>query len=200
MDQSDDAEGTDVPVEVRSDGTTTTRERLEESAERAVEELDRGVIDVLDWLLETETRSRIYVQLRTEPDSTSEEIAEGTGLYPSTVREALAELHEEGVVVRDKRINEGAGNNPYEYRAIPPSELVTTMANRVQDQLNRLFNLDAYLREDEPTAETEPITISVDEAEDEESDVDSTESSESAEPREDGNGEGDEGDSQRPDQ
>lgn len=148
------------------------RERLEEGAERAVDELDRGVVEVLDWLLETETRSRIYVHLRQSPASTSEEIAEGTGLYPSTVREVLAELHDEGIVKREKRSTAGAGNNPYEYRAIAPSELVRDMVGRVQSQLNELVDLDAYLRENEPRTTDDPITISVDEPDADEAEAD----------------------------
>lgn len=153
----------EIPIKVDDSGSPSARERLEEEAERAVEGFDKGVVDLLAWLLETETRSRIYVYLRKEPDSTSEEIAEGTGLYPSTVREALAELHEEERVTRTKRESEGAGNNPYEYRAISPSDLVGGMVGRLQDQLNALVNLDGRLREDEPTTDTDPITITVDE-------------------------------------
>ena len=171
-DHSDDDPDTDVPIEIASKDSSS-RGRIGEGAERAIEELDRGIVDLLGWLLETETRSRIYIHLRKEPDSTSEEIAAGTGLYPSTVREALAELHSEGIVTREKRINEGAGNNPYEYQAIPPSELVSGMVSNVQDQLNRLVNLDTYLREDEPRSESTPITISVDEPDEESGSEDS---------------------------
>ncbi|MFP4055225.1 MAG: helix-turn-helix domain-containing protein, partial [Phycisphaerae bacterium] len=86
----------------------------------SLEAFDEGIVDLLSWILETDTRARIFIYLRTDPESTSEEIASGTGLYPSTVREALAELHEEGRVTRLKRQSEGAWNNPYEYSAIPP--------------------------------------------------------------------------------
>jgi predicted transcriptional regulator len=145
-----------------SEGTdgTDVRERLEESRDRAVEGFDEGVIDLLSWVLETNTRARIYVDLRQHPDSTSDEIAEGTGLYPSTVREALAELHEEGVVERDKRESDGAGNNPYEYRAIAPSALVRGAVEDIQASLNDVFQLDRYMG-GEDTSEEEPVTISV---------------------------------------
>ena len=72
------------------------RDRLEQEADRAVEGFDEGVVDLLSWVLDTETRARIYVTLRQNPESTSDEIADATGLYPSTVREALAALHDEG--------------------------------------------------------------------------------------------------------
>jgi predicted transcriptional regulator len=149
---------------------SSARERLEEGADKAIGEFDQGVVDLLAWLLDTETRARIYVYLRQHPESTSEEVAEGTGLYPSTVREALAALADEGTVTRQKRENSGAGNNPYEYSAIPPSDLVGDIVDDVQDELNRVFNLDRYLdASDSP--ETEPVTITVTEGEDQASDV-----------------------------
>ena len=80
-----------------------------------------------------------------DPREHSEEIAGGTGLYPSTVREALAELHDEDTVQRRKRSASGAGNNPYEYTAIAPSDLVGAIVEDVQDELNTVFDLDAHL-------------------------------------------------------
>lgn len=145
-----------------------TRDRLEEEADRAVEGFDQGIVDLLSWILETETRARIYVYLRQNPGSTSEEVAEGTGLYPSTVREALAELHDEEKVSRSKRENEGAGNNPYEYDAMAPSDLVGSVAGQVQNELNTVFNMDKYLGRDDVEADEEPVTITV---ESEEKDV-----------------------------
>ncbi|ELZ20061.1 helix-turn-helix domain-containing protein [Natrinema limicola] len=135
----------------------------------AVEELDQRIVDLLSWILDTETRAKIYVYLLANPGSTSEEVAKGTGLYPSTVREALAELHEEARVSREKRASEGAGNNPYEYTAIQPSDLVGDVVDQVQQELNTIFRLDRVLdreRESEPDtlAETEPVTITVDDS------------------------------------
>lgn len=138
------------------------KQRIEEGADKAMEEFDQSVVDLLAWLLDTETRARIYVYLRQHPDSTSEEVASGTGLYPSTVREALAELHEEGTVERGKRESEGAGNNPYEYQAISPSELVSGAVGQVQNQLNAVFNLDKRLKRGASEEDDEgPVTITV---------------------------------------
>ncbi|RZH69456.1 helix-turn-helix domain-containing protein [Natrinema altunense] len=134
-----------------------------------VEELDQRIVDLLSWILDTETRAKIYVFLLATPGSTSEEVAKGTGLYPSTVREALAELHEEERVTREKRANEGAGNNPYEYTAIQPSDLVGGVVDQVQQELNTIFTLDRVLdreTEHEPRVglddDIEPVTITVD--------------------------------------
>ncbi|WP_313695460.1 winged helix-turn-helix domain-containing protein [Halorarum halobium] len=138
-------------------------ERIGESAGDVAESFDERAIDLLSWLLDTETRARIYVFLRENPDSTSQEVADGTGLYPSTVREALAELHEDETVTRRKREATGAGNNPYEYEAIAPSTLVEGVVEQVQTELNTVFNLDRHLGRD-ASDETTPVTISVETA------------------------------------
>ncbi|MEF8830566.1 MAG: winged helix-turn-helix transcriptional regulator [Halobacteriales archaeon] len=180
-DETSDGADAEVPVETEGEeglppeevqeSLEKGRKRLEEEADRAVDTFDEGVVDLLSWVLDTETRARIYVYLRQHPDSTSEEIAEGTGLYPSTVREALAELTEEEKVHRRKRESEGAGNNPYEYEAIAPSDLVGSVVTEVQQELNTVFNLDSYLGGEEETAEdSEPINITVEDETDEDGD------------------------------
>ena len=165
----EDRIGTDVrDGEGADDGSDVgARRRLEQEADRAVAEFDEGLVDLLAWLLDTETRARIYVFLRQRPGSTSEEVADGTGLYPSTVREALADLAEEETVTRRKREHDGAGNNPYEYAAIAPSDLVRAASERVQSELNTVFNLDSRLggddTEDGSHDAAGPVTITVDE-------------------------------------
>lgn len=167
-DEPGDADGTERDASDVVEGDDTegdVRDRLEAEADRAVEQFDESVVDLLAWVLDTETRARIYVHLRQHPDSTSEEIAEGTGLYPSTVREALAELHGDGTVLRQKRQSDGAGNNPYEYATIPPSELVGDVVDDVQRELNTVFNLDQYLGTDDGTErDSDPVTINVEES------------------------------------
>ncbi|AFK19465.1 ArsR family transcriptional regulator [Haloferax mediterranei ATCC 33500] len=138
----------------------STAEEHTGPADCAISEFDDGLVDLLAWILDTETRARIYVYLRQHPHSTSEEVAAGTGLYPSTVREALAELTEDETVERRKRKSSGAGNNPYEYVAIAPSDLVKGVSGQVQEQLNAVFNLDRHLGTD-GSDETEPVTITV---------------------------------------
>ena len=155
----------EVGTDDESNRISKGRERLEEEADRAVDQFDQGIVDLLSWVLDTETRARIYVYLRQQPYSTSEEIAEGTGLYPSTVRESLAELHDEAKVERRKRESEGAGNNPYEYTAIAPSDLVGGIVGQIQDELNTVFNLDDHLQRGGPGEDlgttSEPVSIEV---------------------------------------
>jgi predicted transcriptional regulator len=175
-DDTDDGEEIEVETGTASEqpdedgpmGDSDVRARIEESTDKAVEQFDERLVDLLAWLLDTETRARIYVYLRQHPHSTSEEIADGTGLYPSTVREALAELHDEETLTRRKRDSDGAGNNPYEYAAIAPSDLVSGAVGEVQSQLNTVFNLDSHLADEDGEDTDDPVTISVEEADDEE--------------------------------
>lgn len=158
---ADDAPDDDSSAERATDGDASdVRGTLEAEADRAIEQFDEGVVDLLSWILETETRARIYIYLRQHPNSTSDEIADGTGLYPSTVREALAALHDDGTVERGKRESDGAGNNPYEYSAMAPSELIGGVIDDVQGHMNAVFNLDQYLNGDGETDEPVSITVS----------------------------------------
>ncbi|MFD1634451.1 helix-turn-helix domain-containing protein [Haloplanus ruber] len=163
MSEENGSERLDADEEATVDDVSP-RERLEAEADRAVTEFDEGVVDLLAWILDTETRARIYVYLRQHPGSTSDEVAEGTGLYPSTVREALAQLHEEGTVERRKRESAGAGNNPYEYEAIAPSTLVHDAVGQVQEQLNAVFNLERRSEDRAEGGEADPVRITVEDA------------------------------------
>lgn len=138
----------------------TARDHLESRCEQ----LDDDIVDLLTWLLDTETRARIYVALRHQPDSTSDELAERTGLYPSTVREALSDLYQERTVRRQKRESAGAGNNPYEYEAVEPSTLVEAVVEEIEVELNTMFNLDELLQGERTTAESAdgPVRIEID--------------------------------------
>ena len=165
---SDESASEEFDIDDPTEEDVSARERLEAEADRAVTEFDEGVVDLLAWVLDTETRARIYVYLRQHPNSTSDEVAEGTGLYPSTVREALAQLHDEDTVERHKRESAGAGNNPYEYEAIAPSALVRGVVGQVQEQLNAVFNLDRQLNDVDADADesaTEPVRITVEDDE-----------------------------------
>ncbi len=160
-DEEYDLSDVDVFVDDESDGDGVRT--------AAVEEVDQRIVDLLSWILDTETRAKIYVHLLANRGSTSEEVAQGTGLYPSTVREALAELHDEDRVTREKRASEGAGNNPYEYTAIQPSELVGGVVDQVQQELNTIFTLDRVLDRREAADSDleggpEPVTITVDDS------------------------------------
>lgn len=127
-------------------------------------EFDDALVELLSCVLDTDTRTRIYIHLRRRPHSTVEEIAEGTGLYPSTVRTVLSDLHDEGVVERCTRMQDT--EDSAEYTAIRPNELVEVVFGQVQDELDSFF--DRLLgRTNRERRDTEPVTIPVEEADEE---------------------------------
>ena len=159
--QSETTEGDDESDGGAREGLRSAAERVGETATTAADGFDERLVDLLAWVLDTETRARIYAYLRQSPSSTSDEVADGTDLYPSTVREALAELHDDGFVTRGKRTATGAGNNPYEYEAIPPVELVDGVVDEVQSGLNAVLNLDQRLGRGDGDSVAGPVRITV---------------------------------------
>lgn len=127
----------------------------------ATEPVDERVTEWLVWMLGSATRARIFAHLRTAPGRTSGEIAEETDLYPSTVREMVASMHDEGLLRRSKRSLEGRGNNPFEYTAIPPTDLVERRAPRLQDGLNAIYGIDRRLPGAAADTDSEPVRITV---------------------------------------
>lgn len=159
----------DDPTDDEDIEPADVRAELDRQRSRADgEEFDDGLVDLLSCALDTDTRARIYVHLRRQPHSTVEEIAEGTGLYPSAVRRVLTDLHDEGVVERHEPTNQATDDGPA-YTAVRPNELVDVVAGQVQDELDRMFGLDRLRggRERERPGRSEPVTIPVEEASDE---------------------------------
>ncbi len=159
-------------VEERVDeATEPAREAIDDTLKKSVDSVDSSLVDLLAGFLDTETRAKVYLYLRKRGEATSEEIAEDTGLYPSTVRECLSELYREGVVERRKKQTEGAGNNPYVYTAVPPTDLAKRFSERVEERLNRLLNLDSYLdggRRRELKTDWSPYKIVIDSGDEDE--------------------------------
>lgn len=114
--------------------------------ESRLESHDLRLVDVLEDFWFTEIKAKIYIYLRKAGKSTAEDIVKGTGLYITSVREALAEMTRSNVVKRTKLPKSGAGKPPYVYEAISPRDLIETMAGTVQDKLNQIFMLDELLK------------------------------------------------------
>jgi len=154
------------------DNVEEAKETVEDTIQKGVDTVDSNLVELLSSFLDTETRAKVYLYLRKRGEATSEEIAEDTGLYPSTVRECLSDLYQEGVVERRKKQTQGAGNNPYVYQAVQPSELARRFSERVEERLNQLFNLDDYLgdsdRRHELKSDWSPYKIVIDSEDDDE--------------------------------
>ncbi|GAB3691967.1 hypothetical protein GCM10028857_29980 [Salinarchaeum chitinilyticum] len=115
-------------------------DRLEQLVDRARAGFDEGVVDVLSWLLDTETRTRVYVYLRQNDWSTSEDVAAGIGLHPTSVGNTLDELVEQNAAERREHDGEGAA---FEYGAVPPSDLLGVAVDPVRDSLASAARDDA---------------------------------------------------------
>lgn len=132
--------------------------RIVEDPEPADGDFDRRLTDLLGRLLDTETRGKVYVQVLRDPETTSEEVARATGLYPETVRRTVADLRAEGVL--DRRELEGAEGR-YGYTAIPPSELVDRLLSDVRTGLDVFFEAGS---DSGPGTGVDPVTIDVEDA------------------------------------
>lgn len=118
-----------------------------------LDRFDESFVELLSRTLDTETRLRVYVELRRRPWSTAEEIAEAAGVYPRIVREAFEDLRERDVVERRPRPgkvdesesdpDDGNGTD-YEYAAAAPSALLSGMLGRASPgiELERYFGTE----------------------------------------------------------
>ncbi|EMA55830.1 MULTISPECIES: hypothetical protein [Halococcus] len=167
----DEIEPDDVRAELdrqRSNSAATDAvNRTDDDRSEGTEEFDEGIVELLSTALDTDRAARVYVEVRRRPSATAEEIAAGTGLYPDSVREMLAELRDDDVVERHTRTTDSE-DDAFEYTAIPPSELVGVMIDRVRDEFDTRLGLDPLPDgRSEPTRRTsrsDPVTITVEEA------------------------------------
>ncbi|MBI4362633.1 MAG: transcriptional regulator [Euryarchaeota archaeon] len=107
---------------------------------------DLRLVNVLEDFWFTEIKAKIYIYLRKAGKSTAEDIVNGTGLYITSVREALADMHKTGVVKREKVAKKGAGKPPYTYEAIAPRDLIEKMSEDIQEKLSHIFMIDDLLK------------------------------------------------------
>lgn len=158
----DDAEDEEASLGGREQ-LDRTRERVGAGADRALTEFDRNAIDALARLLAAETRARVYAALRERPHATVPELADAVDRYPGDVREALADLREEGAVRRadaDRNSDADGGTasdarSDAVYRALPPRDVARGAVARFRR------DLDASLTSG--SDETAPVRIPVEE-------------------------------------
>ncbi|ABR55396.1 transcriptional regulator, TrmB [Methanococcus vannielii SB] len=118
---------------------------------KTIEDIDKKLIGNISSLLSSEVRAKIYMFLRKYPNSTVDEIADGTGIYPSTIRESIFEMYNENYVLRKKMEREGLGKKPYLYSAIAPSEMVKIISDAILVKLNDLALLDEKINGEDVT-------------------------------------------------
>ncbi len=130
-----------------------------ENFDSSVDKITKNLEEVVTEIFKSRTKARIYLHLVTKGKLTSEEVAKGTGLYPSTVRDALADMHGRGFLSRTKVEKEGAGKHPYIYEAIPPSSLVEAYARTLESRLTALLNVKRIMKKDAIKLPILPVTI-----------------------------------------
>jgi predicted DNA-binding transcriptional regulator len=102
---------------------------------------DRSIERAVREILKSRARSRIYIYLLRKNGAKSERIIKGTRLHPSTVRETLSKMHEQGLIYRKKIKNDSIGKNPYIYYSISPVKLLKRYASEIEDRLNKIASL-----------------------------------------------------------
>jgi len=199
-DRADDAsedvttdEGIEIEVETGSPGPDVERRSREDTGigfgdsggpgTGMFDRLDESIVSLLSRVLDTETHLRVYVALRGRPWSTSDEIAEETGLYPRTVRDALGALEARGAATRRRApggtgrtdataATSAAGNgsgddrdgdsgHEPEYAAVAPSAVLTDAVGASGRGLPEGLDLDRYLGSEPTTDASGPVRINV---------------------------------------
>ena len=112
---------------------------------RLLKQTYKNIGKTMEEILQSKTRASIYIYLLLKNSATSDEIIENTHLYPSTVREALSKMHEQKIIKREKIKNESVGKNPYLYHAMPLNELLKRYVSEIENNLNKIAELDHFL-------------------------------------------------------
>ncbi|HEC94335.1 MAG TPA: TrmB family transcriptional regulator [Thermoplasmatales archaeon] len=101
----------------------------------------RAVENALKDLLNSDAESRIYVFLSLKGGAKSSEIARGTRLHPSTVRELLAKMYRKRLVYRKKMKSKLSGKNPYFYYAASPLKILQMYTKKMEERFNSIASL-----------------------------------------------------------
>jgi len=146
---------TNPKIEIEIPGPTEILENIEGSLDKLTSTMEEIVTEIF----KSRTKARIYLYLVTKGKQTSDQVSKGTGLYPSTVRDALADMHGKGFLHRTKVEKEGAGKHPYIYKAIPPPRLVEAYARTMESRLTALLNVKRIMKKDAIKLPILPVTI-----------------------------------------
>ena len=102
---------------------------------------EKGLEQTLQDIFKSRARSKIYSYLLRKKHAKTEQIIKGTKLHPSTVRETLAQMHEDKQIIRKKEKNDNIGKNPFIYYPIPPENLLKIYAREIEEKLNQIAAL-----------------------------------------------------------
>jgi len=148
-------------VEPLSKEIRDMRENLDESMDWGKDTLEKIITEIFS----SKTKARIYIYLMMNSRGTSDDVAKGANLYPSTVREALLSMYEEGLVSREKEAHHGAGKNPYVYYAVNPVDVIKSYIAGVEKKVTALMNIESILNRGAIKIPFLPITVTIGEEE-----------------------------------
>jgi len=100
-------------------------------------QLEKTIRDII----KSKAQSSIYLFLLRKNTGRTKDIIKGTRLHPSTVREALVEMHKNQLIRREKIRNDTIGKNPYIYSPLPPVLLIKKYIQDMEHRLNNLVHL-----------------------------------------------------------
>lgn len=103
-------------------------------------DIDKGLLEMLKFFLDTESKVKIYLYLLNAGGSTADSVAEGTSIYPSTCKEALASMEQTKVI-------EKVEGEKDKYIAVSPSKLVERKMEQLEKQLNDFIKLEQVLKD-----------------------------------------------------
>jgi predicted DNA-binding transcriptional regulator len=121
---------------------------------------NKNLEQIVNDILKSRARSRIYVYLIRKNGAKTEQIIKGTKLHPSTVRETLSKMYDQKLIYRKKIKNDHIGKNPYMYYPISPIELLKRYTDEIEDRLNQLAILTSSRFKDK---NFKPVKIKIDE-------------------------------------
>jgi predicted transcriptional regulator len=150
-------------VEPLENGIKDARKNLDDSMDWGREKLEKIITEIF----KSQTKARIYIHLMMNGQCTSDKVAKGANLYPSTVREALLSMYEEGYVSREKEAHHGAGKNPYVYKAVNPLNIIRGYISGVEKKVTALMNIENILNRGSIKLPLLPITLNIGGEEDE---------------------------------
>jgi len=98
-------------------------------------------------LVDSETQARVFAAVALEREITSKQIAEMTGLYPSTVREAIVRLLDKGFLARRKAQQKGPGKKPYLYSPALPPDALKKYLRSTENSVQEMVWLEDYVKD-----------------------------------------------------
>lgn len=98
----------------------------------------------------TEVKAKIYAYLRKVERATAEGIAKGAGIYITSVRGTIAEMYQEGWVIREKVKKSGVGKPAFVYEALAPDRLVKRLTDDMNNKLEKLLRFAHRIKDEKP--------------------------------------------------